>query len=363
MRVEITIIWIGLAFHLSDGFLVGSFGAQKSSRSINCFTEESTKVVKEMTDTVPTNKTKTTMEKSDIVRNFRAASGTSRIYRCANTDGLGSLFEDQVPIIRADTPESIILNRSQLILDLRSPSERNDMLAQLWMFNAPGEKIEIITYDRAKVDTSQQMILSHDRCVLRIDMLSPTRLFDYLEKNWISGPIETAQYSFNYAFDSKKLHEIRMEIMNEKGLPGLYEAMIETSGPEILVALQAITIKLETKSGDIIIHCVQGKDRTGLLIMLCQAILGMNDEEIIKDYHASDRMMRREGSAASDSISGSKGKLNRNVFSGAPKEAMAKTLKKIRTNHVSINGYLDSIGFDTNWRQRFITASSLRNKL
>lgn len=362
MRLEIAVIWIIFALHLSDGFLVGSFGVQKSSCSINCFTEESTEVVKGMTGTVPTNINQNVMEKSAIVRNFRAASGTSRIYRCANTDGLGSLFQDQVPIIREDTPESIILNRSQLILDLRSPSERNDKLAQLWMFNAPGGKIEIMTYDRAKVDISQ-LIWSHERCVLRIDMLSPTRLFKYLEKNWINGPIEAAQYSFNYAFDSKKLHEIRMEILNEKGLPGLYEAMIETSGPEILIALQAITIQLETKSGDIIIHCVQGKDRTGLLIMLCQAILDMDDEEIIKDYHASDSMMRHEGSAASDSVTGSKGKLNRNVFSGAPKEAMAQTLKMIRTNHVSLNGYLDSIGFDANWRQRFSTASRLRNKL
>jgi hypothetical protein len=155
---------------------------------------------------------------------------------------------------------------------------------------------------------------------------------------------------------------MRMEILNNKGLSGLYEAMIETSGPEIFACLQAITIHLEFKSGDIIIHCVQGKDRTGILIMLCQAMLGVNDNEIINDYHGSDQMMIK-GSAASESLTGSKGKLNRIIFSGAPKEAMVKTLEMIRTKHVSVNGYLDSIGFDTNWRNRFVNASSLRNKL
>ena len=301
------------------------------------------------------------MEESKLVQNFRVACGTKRIYRCANTDNLGVICEGPVTItIRENTPEFIILNRSQLILDLRSPSERDENLAQSWMCNAPGGKIEIINYDRERSDTSQ-LILSSERCALRVDLLSPTRLFQYLEKNWINGPLEKAQYSFSYTFDSKKLHEMRMEILNNKGLSGLYEAMIETSGPEFFACLQAITVHLESKTGDIIIHCVQGKDRTGILIMLCQAMLGVNDDEIINDYHCSDQMMK--GSAASESLTGSKGKLNRIIFSGAPKEAMAKTLDMIRTKHVSVNGYLDSIGFDTNWRNRFITASSLRNKL
>lgn len=364
MKRETTILWISFLLHLfvAHGFLVGSSGAHKTDCTIKCSTEETTNVAQNLKMTSTRENSTPNLEESALIRNFRAAYGTNRIYRCANTDGLGSIFEGPGPfIVEEDTPESIILNRSQLILDLRSPSERNEDLAKLWMLNAPGGKIEILNYDRERSDTSQ-LISSCERCVLRVDLLSPTRLFKYLEKNWINGPIETAQYSFSYTFDSKKLHEMRMEILNNKGLPGLYEAMIETSGPEIFASLQAITVQLEAKGGDIVIHCVQGKDRTGILVMLCQAMLGVNDDEIIKDYHASDQPMR-EGSAALDSVATSKEKLNRNIFSGAPKEAMVNTLNMIRIKHVSVNDYLDSIGFDANWRHRFITASSLRNKL
>jgi len=88
-------------------------------------------------------------------------------------------------------------------------------------------------------------------------------------------------------------------------------------------------------------------------------MIGLSDEEIIADYHLSDAVRKRdEGSAAADQFGGKvkkKGRLDRSVFSGAPKEAMVETLAWIRDQYGSINpGYLDSIGFDRQWRDRFV---------
>lgn len=204
-------------------------------------------------------------ETISLIRNFRQAAGLRRIYRCASTDKLGTLFE----VENEDEDGSLNLNRSSaeykmlhdagLILDLRSDSERNEAQARSWMAQAPGGPISISNFDR---DQPKQTNEDGKRSVFRIDVLSPKRLFDYLGETWITSPVQKAQYSFCFAFDTQKLHEIRMDMLNEKGLEGLYEAIIETSGEELLASLCAITEYLESNThGDVIVHCVQGKDR------------------------------------------------------------------------------------------------------
>ena len=295
-----------------------------------------------------------------VVKNFRQAASLPGIYRCASTDDLAKVFEDAAETLQCidDSPEEILLNRAGLILDLRSQSERDEASARRWMDRAPNGGFVAEDFDRA---SSLSGTNQDKRRVLRIDVLSPSRLFGHLTNQWMS-PSQKALAAMYYAIDGNKLHELRMDVLNEKGLAGLYEAIISTSGEELRAGLVAITEYLEGNvDGTCAVHCVQGKDRTGLLIMLCQSMIGLNDEEIIADYHLSDALRKRdEGSAAADQFGGKvkkKGKLDRSVFSGAPKEAMIETLAWIRAQYGSINpGYLDSIGFDRQWRDRFVKA-------
>jgi protein tyrosine/serine phosphatase len=95
-----------------------------------------------------------------------------------------------------------------------------------------------------------------------------------------------------------------------------------------------------------------------MLVMLCQSILGVSDEEIVEDYFKSDSM--RESSASDIVKPRRKGKLDRNVFAGSPREAMLQTLDYIRTKYGSVSpAYVDSIGFDQAWRERLQKAASL----
>ena len=86
--------------------------------------------------------------------------------------------------------------------------------------------------------------------------------------------------------------------------------------------------------------------------MLCQSILGQSDDEIIEEYFISDINMRDHSVAALKAV---KGKFDKRKFTGAPREAMAETLSFLRLKYGSVSpGYLNSIGFDKHWRDRFV---------
>lgn len=323
--------------------------------------------------------------REQLIKNFRKAAGLNRVYRCGNTDGLGGetataaasgvvsflegtsskeqLQETTLACHEEDISASILLHRAGLILDLRSDTERKEILAQTWMRKAPRSGIQAKYFTRNSDNDLYSTNDTQTRYVYRIDLLSPKRLFDYMFYNWISSPFLKLQYIFNNIFDTTKLHEMRMDVLNEKGLQGLYEAMLETSGNEFCAALKAMTVYLENnqwnKEDVIVVHCVQGKDRTGLVIMLCQAILGIHDEDIVKDYHESEKMLDSVPSnktQQNDERKVQKGKLNKSFFSGSPKAAMVSTLTFLREKYGSIDSYLDFIGFDASWRQRFRNA-------
>ena len=105
--------------------------------------------------------------------------------------------------------------------------------------------------------------------------------------------------------------------------------------------------------------------------MLCQSILGLDDESIISDYHQSELLLNIQGSskekntsaAASMATKDKKGKLSREIFSGSPEDVMKSTLLIIREKYGSVEGYLDFIGFDSTWRERFLKAIQSRDAI
>lgn len=314
-----------------------------------------------------------------LLRNFRKAAGLSKIYRCASTDVLGTSFpNDALDIpspattpateIPPGSPEATVLSTVGLVLDLRSPTERDETLARRWTSLAPGGPFSVHRHERGPSARPPPVPDYGGRTVLRIDVLDPKRLFDYCGRNWI-GPEDRAGYAWNCVFDTRAAHATRMDAINEKGLVGLYRAVVETAGEELRRALVAITEYFEASfgrtgdAGGVVVHCVQGKDRTGLVVMLCQSILDVEDETIIEDYFMSNAMesggKRGEGSAAAAVVETEgveRGKLSREIFKGAPREAMVMTLGYLRETYGSVYGYLDFIGFDADWRTRFLAA-------
>lgn len=280
---------------------------------------------------------------TESIQNFRRAACIQNVYRCASPDILGEKLMASGGDSTMTSSDKFVFHEVGLVLDLRSPSERQELQSQVWTKKAHMKVFE----------TNQAYVPSNRRCVVRIDVLSPQRFMKYIEENWLT-PAERAQAAWYKVADGGRLHEFRIERLNERGLAGLNEAILETGKVEMRQALETITEHLEgNRDQKVIIHCVQGKDRTGMLIMLLQSILGVPDAAIVADYFQSNQMLEREeGSAAANEIR-PRGRLDRNIFSGTNPEAILATLQHLRQKYGSISpGYLDHIGFDEAWRKR-----------
>ncbi|KAJ2957479.1 hypothetical protein NQZ79_g6805 [Umbelopsis isabellina] len=74
------------------------------------------------------------------------------------------------------------------------------------------------------------------------------------------------------------------QVLNRKGLSGLYIDYAETSDK----ALKDIFgILSDTESLPVLIHCEQGKDRTGVVIALILSACGIDRKVILDDYSKS----------------------------------------------------------------------------
>ena len=117
-----------------------------------------------------------------------------------------------------------------------------------------------------------------------------------MTQTWFK-PAQKALSALYFTINAQKLHELRMDVMNKRQLSGLYEAMLQTSQVELCDALQEITMFWEqkihydkdddTNANAVVVHCVQGKDRTGIVIMICQSMMGLSEEEMLRDYYLS----------------------------------------------------------------------------
>ncbi|CZT02583.1 uncharacterized protein RCO7_09425 [Rhynchosporium graminicola] len=83
------------------------------------------------------------------------------------------------------------------------------------------------------------------------------------------------------------------EVLRPRGLVGLGHDSLTYCGPEISQCLLSF-LSPSTIPPAILIHCTQGKDRTGLIITLLLLILKVPVEAITKDYVMSEKELESE---------------------------------------------------------------------
>ena len=81
------------------------------------------------------------------------------------------------------------------------------------------------------------------------------------------------------------------EVMEPRGLTGLAYDTLASSTAELKAIFSLFADKAEYP---IMIHCTQGKDRTGLAVVLMLLLLEVPVEAIQKDYVASERELEVE---------------------------------------------------------------------
>ncbi|CAM9557151.1 unnamed protein product [Sphacelaria rigidula] len=148
---------------------------------------------------------------------------------------------------------------------------------------------------------------------------------------------------------TKKAKEIFMKEINAGGLVLLNELLLQYSGEGINRVLRLLATR---ERHPVALYCTAGKDRTGLVMALTLAALGVPDEAIVDDYAQSDAAYRELDD--DDAMVGALAQedLDPDIFLSAPRHVMEDILRFIRHKYGSVEGYLDSIGFDSTWRQR-----------
>jgi hypothetical protein len=254
----------------------------------------------------------TTVVRESVVPNFRKAAGVRNVYRSSAPDNLADYLGSHQHLLE---PERFILYDATLLVDLRSPSEVDEAKRRALIQGAPGGKFE-------EVDGLEAMFRSHARRqLLRFSDCALTRsdFLKYVTLHWISKEeLEKA--------GEESQHELVYQAINSHGLMGLAEVILE-SKLFICNVLKGITIHLErNENGKVLVHCNLGKDRSGVVVMLCEAML--------------------------------QGKVDAVGFSFALPQTMMLTLEYLRHKYGSITNYLDSVGFDESWRRRFVLVAS-----
>lgn len=72
------------------------------------------------------------------------------------------------------------------------------------------------------------------------------------------------------------------------GTPIYYQPFMQRFPQRVAAVLQAIA---EAPPGGVLVHCVIGRDRTGLILLLLLALLGVDPEAIADDYEHSNRRL------------------------------------------------------------------------
>ncbi|MDG4792615.1 tyrosine-protein phosphatase [Micromonospora sp. WMMD1082] len=105
---------------------------------------------------------------------------------------------------------------------------------------------------------------------------------------------------------------------------------------------EAIGLIAEGANAPVVVHCVAGKDRTGIVCGLTLAVLGVDDAEIAADYALSTEASQRFTAWAAATFPGV-AELPA-PFLSSPAEAMLLFLAEIREGHGSVDDYLRHAG-------------------
>jgi len=121
----------------------------------------------------------------------------------------------------------------------------------------------------------------------------------------------------------------------------VYLIFLERFRANVAAALKAVA---HAPEGGVVVHCVGGKDRTGLLVAFMLHLAGVPDEEVAADYALSEERLR-ERHEAWFAAADSEEELERlRRIAQTPAESMLGVFRELERRHGSVEGYLRSTG-------------------
>lgn len=128
--------------------------------------------------------------------------------------------------------------------------------------------------------------------------------------------------------------------MQPRGLVGLGTDTLDHCGPEIK---QVFDVLSDESAYPLLVHCTQGKDRTGITVLLVLLVCGVDLSAITADYVESESALEPEKAERMKEIA-SIG-LDE-TFAQCPPEFCLKISEYLDTKYGGIGNYLQHIGVD-----------------
>lgn len=126
-------------------------------------------------------------------------------------------------------------------------------------------------------------------------------------------------------------------------LAARYLDLLDRGAPAMAAALDVLG---DPAAHPVLVHGTAGKDRTGVVVAVLLAMLGVADDAIAEDYARSGPAVaeRARRWAATDPTTGTAPTTSHTGILAAPPEAMTTFLREVRHRHGTMVGYVRGIG-------------------
>jgi hypothetical protein len=110
-----------------------------------------------------------------------------------------------------------------------------------------------------------------------------------------------------------------------------------------------VSLLADPNAYPVLVHCSAGKDRTGVIVALVLALLGVDDDAIVDDYAMSGEAMAAMLDYFERSAPDARERLRRNApaILAAHPAAMSGFLAAVRATHGSFEEYVASLGVES----------------
>lgn len=238
--------------------------------------------------------------------------------------------------------------RIKTILDLRSKTEHIEAAKKLdaRRCESLGPDVDLTTRSASAVpaarssDTIKISGIKYEEINLNGGSFSRALLW---KLSWLSLSKLIGLMALGYRVEAIGI--LGREVMAPRGLIGLGEDSLEFSTGEIFSCFKILA---DSDSYPILIHCTQGKDRTGLIVLLTLLLLDVPVDAINADYTASERELEVERASRMKEIT-SIG-LGED-FAGCPEGFVGAMKAYIDAKWGGVGQYLEHCGVDSRMRE------------
>ena len=140
-----------------------------------------------------------------------------------------------------------------------------------------------------------------------------------------------------------------LDEINGGGLPMVNDMLLRYGAPGIKYVLELCSDK---SRHPIAFYCTAGKDRTGVITAIILRLCGVPKESIVEDYTLSANVYAEMNDHKAMVGALSQRSLDPKTFLGAPSYVMEDTLDAMEEQYGNVEGYLDSIGFGPEQREK-----------